>query len=198
MSLSITFMFDPAKLQMNWARANGTNARRNAGDIRPPRDVSVPEVIERSPIGGAESRRSRRSATQALRIGVAVGVSCDGQDLQRTMLRRRLCSWNSCAAHCVSDRAHGASAHHCTRPLSPSDSPLTTTGETDPTPPGAPQHFWLSAACHSRQWPGLGVAELLPPHIQRSLRWSPHRSPNTRVILGLSAGWGESGGSVRG
>ena len=36
MSLIITFMFEPAKLQMNWARANGSSARRNAGDIRPP------------------------------------------------------------------------------------------------------------------------------------------------------------------
>src|SRR5580765_6486392 len=36
MSLIITFMFEPAKLQMNWASANGNNARRNAGDIRPP------------------------------------------------------------------------------------------------------------------------------------------------------------------
>ena len=36
MSVIITFMFEPAKLQMNWASANGNNARRNTGDIRPP------------------------------------------------------------------------------------------------------------------------------------------------------------------
>ena len=36
MSLIITFMFEPAKLQMNWARASGSSARRSAGDIRPP------------------------------------------------------------------------------------------------------------------------------------------------------------------
>ena len=36
MSLIITFMFEPAKLQMNWASASGSSARRSAGDIRPP------------------------------------------------------------------------------------------------------------------------------------------------------------------
>src|SRR4029450_5538161 len=30
MSLIITFMFEPAKLQMNWASANGTSARRSS------------------------------------------------------------------------------------------------------------------------------------------------------------------------
>ena len=35
MSLIITFMFEPAKLQMNWARARGTSALRNALDGRP-------------------------------------------------------------------------------------------------------------------------------------------------------------------
>jgi hypothetical protein len=35
MSLIMTFMFDPAKLQMNWARASGTSALRNALDGRP-------------------------------------------------------------------------------------------------------------------------------------------------------------------
>ena len=35
MSLIITFMFEPAKLQMNWARARGTSARRNAPGGRP-------------------------------------------------------------------------------------------------------------------------------------------------------------------
>jgi hypothetical protein len=34
MSLIITFMFEPAKLQMNWARARGTSALRNALDGR--------------------------------------------------------------------------------------------------------------------------------------------------------------------
>ncbi len=29
MSVIITFMFDPAKLQMNWARARGTSTRRS-------------------------------------------------------------------------------------------------------------------------------------------------------------------------
>jgi hypothetical protein len=28
MSVIITFMFEPAKLQMNWARANGSRSRR--------------------------------------------------------------------------------------------------------------------------------------------------------------------------
>ncbi len=29
MSVIITFMFEPAKLQMNWANASGTSIRRN-------------------------------------------------------------------------------------------------------------------------------------------------------------------------
>ena len=29
----ITFMFEPAKLQMNWAKASGINILRNAGAI---------------------------------------------------------------------------------------------------------------------------------------------------------------------
>ena len=35
MSLIITFMFEPAKLQMNWASASGTSTLRNALDGRP-------------------------------------------------------------------------------------------------------------------------------------------------------------------
>src|SRR5664279_1972595 len=35
MSLIITFMFEPAKLQMNWARASGTSTLRKALDGRP-------------------------------------------------------------------------------------------------------------------------------------------------------------------
>jgi hypothetical protein len=35
MSLIITFMFDPAKLQMNCAKAKGTSTRRKAFDGRP-------------------------------------------------------------------------------------------------------------------------------------------------------------------
>ena len=35
MSLIITFMFEPAKLQMNWARARGTSTLRSALDGRP-------------------------------------------------------------------------------------------------------------------------------------------------------------------
>src|SRR5829696_962093 len=35
MSLIITFMFEPAKLQMNWARASGMSTLRNAGSDRP-------------------------------------------------------------------------------------------------------------------------------------------------------------------
>jgi hypothetical protein len=31
MSLIMTFMFEPAKLQMNWARASGTSIRRHDG-----------------------------------------------------------------------------------------------------------------------------------------------------------------------
>ena len=32
-SVIITFMFEPAKLQMNWAKASGINILRNAGAI---------------------------------------------------------------------------------------------------------------------------------------------------------------------
>ncbi len=35
MSLIMTFMFEPAKLQMNWARASGTSMRRSEGAILP-------------------------------------------------------------------------------------------------------------------------------------------------------------------
>ena len=35
MSLIMTFMLEPAKLQMNWARASGSNMRRSDGAIRP-------------------------------------------------------------------------------------------------------------------------------------------------------------------
>jgi hypothetical protein len=35
MSLIITFIFEPAKLQMNCAKAKGTSTRRNALDGRP-------------------------------------------------------------------------------------------------------------------------------------------------------------------
>jgi hypothetical protein len=31
MSLIMTFMFEPAKLQMNWAKASGTSILRSAG-----------------------------------------------------------------------------------------------------------------------------------------------------------------------
>src|SRR4051812_3765356 len=34
MSLIITFMFEPAKLQMNWARASGTSTLRRAAEGR--------------------------------------------------------------------------------------------------------------------------------------------------------------------
>ena len=35
MSVIITFMFEPAKLQMNWARAKGASTRRRLPDGRP-------------------------------------------------------------------------------------------------------------------------------------------------------------------
>jgi hypothetical protein len=35
MSLIITFMFEPAKLQMNWASAKGMSALRSALENRP-------------------------------------------------------------------------------------------------------------------------------------------------------------------
>ena len=35
MSLIITFMFEPAKLQMNWASAKGINTRRKALAVSP-------------------------------------------------------------------------------------------------------------------------------------------------------------------
>jgi len=41
MSLIITFMLVPAKLQMNWARASGTSTCRNAADGRPPVPASA-------------------------------------------------------------------------------------------------------------------------------------------------------------
>src|SRR4051812_45962654 len=41
MSLIITFMFEPAKLQMNWARARGTSTRRRVLDGRPVAGCSV-------------------------------------------------------------------------------------------------------------------------------------------------------------
>jgi hypothetical protein len=41
MSLIITFMFEPAKLQMNWANANGTRTRRIAPDGWPTAGASA-------------------------------------------------------------------------------------------------------------------------------------------------------------
>ena len=35
MSLIMTFMLEPAKLQMNWARASGSSMRRSGGAILP-------------------------------------------------------------------------------------------------------------------------------------------------------------------
>jgi hypothetical protein len=51
MSLIITFMFEPAKLQMNCARASGISTFRNAGDGLPvatvPATVHLPLVRRR-------------------------------------------------------------------------------------------------------------------------------------------------------
>ena len=41
MSVIITFMFEPAKLQMNWASASGTSILRSAPDGRPPLTTSA-------------------------------------------------------------------------------------------------------------------------------------------------------------
>jgi hypothetical protein len=41
MSVIITFMFEPAKLQMNWARARGASIARKALDGRPADALSV-------------------------------------------------------------------------------------------------------------------------------------------------------------
>jgi hypothetical protein len=45
MSLIITFMFEPAKLQMNWARASGASNRRDEitpADAGPPLTSHTP------------------------------------------------------------------------------------------------------------------------------------------------------------
>jgi hypothetical protein len=57
MSLIMTFMFDPAKLQMNWAKANGTSIFRSdeAGTFR----VVPPVMSMRSPLRPGEPVRSR-------------------------------------------------------------------------------------------------------------------------------------------
>ncbi|MET7298539.1 hypothetical protein [Embleya sp. NPDC005575] len=44
MSLIITFMFEPAKLQMNCARASGTSTPRSVLDVRPAASASVTRV----------------------------------------------------------------------------------------------------------------------------------------------------------
>src|SRR3954447_5751274 len=56
MSVIITFMFEPAKLQMNCARASGTSTRRRAADGRPAVTGSgiVPGVVGRQQEGGAD------------------------------------------------------------------------------------------------------------------------------------------------
>ena len=41
MSLIITFMFEPAKLQMNCARASGTSTLRNDSAVLPPTTPSA-------------------------------------------------------------------------------------------------------------------------------------------------------------
>ena len=74
MSVIITFMFEPAKLQMNWARASGSSARRNAGAIRPSRsapDTCVTAMFRRR----GSSSRVRSGARIILRVIVSLAVA---------------------------------------------------------------------------------------------------------------------------
>src|SRR5215218_9477372 len=51
MSLIITFMLVPAKLQMNWARASGTSTCRNAADGRPALPASATSHLPSHELG---------------------------------------------------------------------------------------------------------------------------------------------------
>ena len=57
MSLIITFMFEPAKLQMNWARASGTSTLRKALDGR---DLLSHAAPAHAAFRSASSARRRR------------------------------------------------------------------------------------------------------------------------------------------
>src|SRR3954470_7691198 len=60
MSLIITFMLEPAKLQMNWARARGTSTLRKALDGRPP--VPCSAMVHLLPLRAVTDRRHRARA----------------------------------------------------------------------------------------------------------------------------------------
>jgi len=92
MSVIVTFMFEPAKLQMNWASANGNNARRSTGDIRPPL-TACDAVTTAAPIryrDGIGRRRPRlpepstRSAMSATLITVTILLVTPARKLERS------------------------------------------------------------------------------------------------------------------
>ncbi|MEU4508676.1 hypothetical protein AB0G05_04195 [Nonomuraea wenchangensis] len=56
MSLIITFMFEPAKLQMNWARASGASGRRGAAA----RSWAAGVMFPWSPLPGPASAANRQ------------------------------------------------------------------------------------------------------------------------------------------
>src|SRR5690606_10051908 len=83
MSLIITFMFEPAKLQMNWARASGTSILR-----REPDDPPTPTP---TPTASATSRSTSRSIDDpptALCSAAAIAASPGTDDLGPGTRRR--------------------------------------------------------------------------------------------------------------
>jgi len=93
MSLIITVMFEPAKLQMNWARASGTSTLRNALDGRPtapPSDTCTPLAVGSRP---RHCRHESAGTIQTARLAGyasawAYGPQSDTETLLSTMLRR--------------------------------------------------------------------------------------------------------------
>jgi hypothetical protein len=70
MSVIITFMFEPAKLQMNWARASGArNLRREAAEPADPGSSATGRLHQ---IPAFSNRRARPTARGRIRLHAAL------------------------------------------------------------------------------------------------------------------------------
>jgi hypothetical protein len=94
MSLIITFMFEPAKLQMNCAKAKGTSTRRKALEGRPvawlPATVYLPRVnavMSTEPAPTGLRSLCRTHVPDSTEDGIARG--CRGEIVARRALHAR-------------------------------------------------------------------------------------------------------------
>src|SRR6478672_525378 len=85
MSLIMTFMFEPAKLQMNWARASGTRTRRRSVEVRATAGVSFMALLLRRWDRGAVRERGPRPDE----LGDGPGLEgAAGRAMRRVPVRR--------------------------------------------------------------------------------------------------------------